>query len=261
MNTAGICVASWLMLALLWPGLALAQITAPVFRPLATAHAMVDISSLPDAPSASVQPPPEVVPLAHNQLPGQQMQSWWLTAPADIQYRPLSPREKFHSFVHHTSSPYTMASAMVDASWAQAWGEPKDYGGGMEGWGKRLGAAAAATESRSFFGSFLFPTLLHQDPRYFALYKGSVMKRSLHAISRVFVTRADDGSDTFNSSGMLAIAFTGSLGVAWMPERNAAPAPLSPAWRGPYRAMPPVISCANLRPISCASSSATPPSR
>jgi hypothetical protein len=140
--------------------------------------------------------------------------------PGEAPYRPLSPHEKFQSFVHHTFSPYTMAGAIYDASWAQAWGAPREYGGGMEGWSKRMGAAAAATEARSFFGAFLFPTLLHQDPRYVAMYKGPVAKRGLHAISRVFITRADDGTSTFNSSGLLAIAFTESLGMAWMPERK-----------------------------------------
>jgi hypothetical protein len=120
--------------------------------------------------------------------------------------------------VHHAYSPYTFAGAAYSATWAQAWGDPREYGGGMQGWGKRMGAAIAGTESRSFFGKFLFPSLLHQDPRYFAMYDGPVSKRAFHAVSRVFVTRADDGRSTFNTSGMLTIAFTESLCTAWSPE-------------------------------------------
>jgi hypothetical protein len=110
--------------------------------------------------------------------------------------------------------------AAYDATWAQAWGDPSDYGGGMEGWGKRLGAAAAGSEARSFFGTFLFPTLLHQDPRYFPMQRGPIFKRGLHGVERVFVTRNDQGREVFNASGMLAIAFTESLGMAWTPERE-----------------------------------------
>jgi hypothetical protein len=215
-NKTGLCLAGWLLLTLVWPGLALAQLSS--FVPAVSAAA--DISNLPDAPSASVPPAPEVVLQTQSRVSFAPNQSSWLVAPREAPYRPLSASEKFQSFVHHTFSPYTMAGAIYDAAWAQAWGEPKDYGGGMQGYGKRLGAAAAATEARSFFGSFLFPTLLHQDPRYFAMYRGPVVQRGLHAISRVFVTRADDGSSTFNSSGMMAIAFTESLGMAWMPERK-----------------------------------------
>jgi hypothetical protein len=66
----------------------------------------------------------------------------------------------------------------------------------------------------------LFPTLLHQDPRYFPVYHGPVFKRGLHGVKRVLVARNDDGEDVFNTSGMLSIAFTESLGMAWTPERE-----------------------------------------
>lgn len=145
-------------------------------------------------------------------------QSWWLVVPPEVPYRPLTSLEKFNSFVHHAVSPYTLAGAVYDASWAQAWGDPSEWGGGMEGWGKRLGAAAAETESRSFFGAFLLPTLLHQDPRYFPLYHGPAFKRGLHGLKRVFVTRNEDGQDVFNTSGMLSIAFSQSLAMAWTPD-------------------------------------------
>jgi hypothetical protein len=198
---ASLCTLGCLALALLGPMLA-AQ-TGP------------SASSLPDAPSASGQLPPHVAQMRNRTTLGQ---SWWLVVPREPPHRPLTSREKFDSFVHHSVSPYTLAAVVYDASWAQAWGDPSEFGGGMEGWGKRLGAAAAGTEVRSFFGTFLFPTLLHQDPRYFEMGHGPVFKRGLHGVKRVFVTRNDEGQDVFNTSGMLAIAFTESLGMAWTPE-------------------------------------------
>jgi hypothetical protein len=193
--------------------LALAQITVSASAPLVSGE---NHSELPDAPSASVPPPPPVMQVAQNRPA--QSQSRWLVAPADAPYRPLSAREKFQSFLHRAYSPYTFAGALYDATYAQALGDPPQYGGGMAGWGKRLGTSVAGTESRSFFGTFVFPTLLHQDPRYFAMYEGPVSKRALHAASRVFVRRADDGRDTFNTSGLLTIAVTQSLCTAWTPE-------------------------------------------
>ncbi len=194
--------------AMLWTALAMAQINETSPLPSSTSTPEM---SLPDAPSAR----PPVTETAENRP---QVQSWWLVSPENAPYRPLSSHEKFMSFVHHAYSPYTFGGSLYDASWAQMWGDPKEYDGGMEGFGKRFGASVAGTESRSFFGSFLFPTLLHQDPRYFAMNKGSVKKRAWHALSRVFVTRNDDGDNVFNSSGILAIAFTESLKMAWAPE-------------------------------------------
>jgi hypothetical protein len=185
--------------------------------PMLAAQTGPSSNSLPDAPSASVPAPPQVLEMGQNSATLEQ--SWWLVAPREAPYRPLTSREKFQSFLYHAVSPYTLAGAVYDASWAQVWGAPSEYGGGMEGWGKRLGAAAG-TESRSFFGTFLLPTLLHQDPRYFAMYHGPAFKRALHGVKRVFVTRNEDGRDVFNTSGMLAIAFTESLSMAWTPERK-----------------------------------------
>jgi hypothetical protein len=197
--------------------LALAQISQPC--PLST-RGNAPAKELPNAPSAS-QPAAPVTPVTKEQATTKgatNVQSWWLVSPLNAPYRPLTPREKFQSFVHHSYSPYTFFTIAYDASWAQLWGDPYQYGGGMEGWGKRMGSAAAGEESRSFFGTFLFPVLLHQDPRYFAMYHGPLKNRAFHAVSRVFVTRGDDGRNEFNTSGALTIAFTESLGMAWAPE-------------------------------------------
>ncbi|MGZ4818520.1 MAG: hypothetical protein ACXVZJ_07835 [Terriglobales bacterium] len=209
-SKAGLSVVAWLILTLLWSASAMPQATA--FRPAEAAASVVD---LPDAPSASVSSSMTEKSIA---IRSTTAQSWWLVAPVDAPFRPLTPHEKFESFVHHTISPYTFAGAVYDATWAQAWGDPHAYGGGMEGWGKRFGASVAGTETRAFFGAFMFPTLLHQDPRYFAMYKGPLVKRALHAVGRVFVTRDDNGNSVFNSAGMLSTAFTESLSVAWTPE-------------------------------------------
>lgn len=189
----------------------------------------VTFCALAMAFAATAQMPPahdSRLPDAPSQVRGRQIVSAGaplvtrqsLTAPAGTPYQPLTRRQKLNAFVHHTYSPYTILNAMYNATYAQTVGDPREYGGGMEGWGKRFGAAMAGTEVRSFFGTFLFPALLHQDSRYFAMDKGSKRKRALHAISRVVVARADDGHNTFNSSGLLTTAFTEGLATAWIPE-------------------------------------------
>ena len=42
----------------------------------------------------------------------------------------------------------------------------------MQGFGKRWGALIADQETKRFFETFLLPTLLHQDPRYFRMGAG-----------------------------------------------------------------------------------------
>jgi hypothetical protein len=138
----------------------------------------------------------------------------------DAPYVPLSGRQKFNIFLKSTHSPYTFFSAAFGATLAQAEGQQYGYGGGMEGWGKRFGASLADTEARRFIQSFALSTALHQDPRYFHSTKRKLIPRAWYAATRVVVTKADNGSQTFNSSEFLGALFGSSLQNAYYPEAD-----------------------------------------
>jgi hypothetical protein len=135
-------------------------------------------------------------------------------------YEPLTDRQKFNRFLRHTVSPYTFASAAMSATWLQINGEPRAYGGGMQGWGKRLGAGLADAEARTFFSQYFFPTILNQDPRYFAKREGTVFNRGWYAATRVLVGRNDAGDSVFNSSYLLSVAATRALANAYIPAEK-----------------------------------------
>jgi hypothetical protein len=137
-------------------------------------------------------------------------------------YKPLSPRCKFEAFVRQTYSPYTFVTAAFEATWAQMLAEWPEYGGGMEGWGKRFGTELANTESRRFFRTFLLATLFHQDPRYFPSGKETFVGRSWYAATRVLVTRSDHGVSQFNASEVLAALFASGLENAYYPDKDRA---------------------------------------
>lgn len=173
---------------------------------LAATLAFAQSTALPSAPSAI--------------LMQQGFQATQQLSPAERSYHPLTPHQKFRHFARSLYSPYTFASELYDATWNQATGAQYQYGGGMEGWGKRLGCAYADAATGQFFGYFLFPTLLHQDPRYFPMYHGSILARLKHAVSRVVVTQGDDGTAQFNASGLLGMAATSAAQNLWLPAGN-----------------------------------------
>jgi hypothetical protein len=140
--------------------------------------------------------------------------------PAKSDYRPLTPVQKLEIFYKSTYSPYTFLSAAFDAALAQAEGDLRGYGGGVQGYGKRYGAHLANAEASIFFSKFLFPWILKQDPRYFRMKEGPVPRRSLYAVSRVFITRSDDGSSTFNSSRLLGRLVSKTLSNSYYPPER-----------------------------------------
>jgi hypothetical protein len=160
-----------------------------------------------DAPKAQIVDPPKAQ--ATPRLPD---------APSEAVR--LTTHQKFETFVKRTYSPYTFASAGFSATWAQMWGDYYDYGGGMEGWGKRYGASLANTEIRSFFSSFALPVVFRQDPRYHPSKKKGLWPRTWYAGTRVFVTRSDNNRPMFNYSEVLGVLFTSSVQNSYYPRRD-----------------------------------------
>ena len=132
-------------------------------------------------------------------------------------YAPLSPGCKFELFLRQTYSPYTFAAAGFEATWAQMWAQWPEYGGGMQGWGKRFGATLADTESRRFVQGFLMSTLLHQDPRYFPSGRKRLLGHAWYAVTRVLITRSDTGRSEFNSSELFGALAVSSLQNSYYP--------------------------------------------
>jgi hypothetical protein len=129
----------------------------------------------------------------------------------------LSSRDKLDFF----------PGVIFDAGWAQLMNDWPGYGRGMDGFGKRLGALMVDRAAGNFLGSFLLPTLLHQDPRYFRLGAGEPLLHRLgYALSRVVITRKDDGSTTINSSLVLSTLLVKSLTNAYYPQQQRGFSPM-----------------------------------
>jgi hypothetical protein len=141
-------------------------------------------------------------------------------APSYSSHAPaLTGSDKFQLFLQRNLPQDILLGTTFDAGWAQLTNDWPGYGQGMQGFGKRWGALIANQETKSFFETFLLPTLLHQDPRYFRMGSGRPFSRRLaYALSRVVVTHKDDGRNTFNSSLVLSTVLAKSLSNAYYPQ-------------------------------------------
>ena len=94
---------------------------------------------------------------------------------------------------------------------SQAENSEPGYGQGAAGYGKRYGAAFADGTIENFWTSAIFPSVLHQDPRFFQLGKGGFWHRTGYAITRIFVTRSDSGTSQFNASEIFGSAISAGI--------------------------------------------------
>jgi hypothetical protein len=134
--------------------------------------------------------------------------------------RPLTAHGKLRLFVKDKTDPFTIGWVAFEAGLAQANNDFPGYGQGAAGYGKRFGAGLADETAGGFFGTFLLPSVLHQDPRYYRLGAGPFKKRFGHALIRPVLTHKHSGGGAFNWSGILASLATSSLSNAYYPEGN-----------------------------------------
>ena len=132
---------------------------------------------------------------------------------------PLTPKLKFQLSLKALTDPVTIAGFGMNAAIYQAADYP-GYSQGAAGYAKRLGATFAGGYSKILLGDALFPTLFHQDPRYFYQGTGTTKSRLLHAMATPFFTRGDNGNREINYSNLLGDLASGALANAYYPSQD-----------------------------------------
>ena len=94
------------------------------------------------------------------------------------------------------------------------------YGSGIEGYGKRYGAALATHVSADLLSRAVYPAIFHQDPRYFYKGNGSIRSRVLYAISAAVMARDDDGQWRPNYSNVLGNFSAGAISNLYYPASD-----------------------------------------
>ncbi|MGH9440364.1 MAG: hypothetical protein ACRD22_21500 [Terriglobia bacterium] len=94
-------------------------------------------------------------------------------------FKPMTPKEKFDEWARGEYDPLGLLAGAFEAATLEH--SSKDgfcgYGKGWGGYGQCFGSLELDSTDSSFIGDFALPVLLHQDPRYFRLGRGSFGKR------------------------------------------------------------------------------------
>ena len=137
----------------------------------------------------------------------------------------LELKDKFLLFVRESYDPVIFLNSGFNAGIDQADDEDPTFGQGMAGYGKRFAATYADQASFRFFKDFAYPTIFHEDPRYYRLGAGNGGKRFLHVVEHAFVAHEDNGERMFNFSEWLGTVSAVSLSNMYHPgnERGFVP--------------------------------------
>jgi hypothetical protein len=134
------------------------------------------------------------------------------------QFGTLSAKTKFRLSAKTMSDPITVSFLGIIALMGQANNSEPSYGQGLKGYSKRYATTFADTGIGTLMTTSVFPTLLHQDPRYFQLGTGTTWHRAKYSVSRIFVIRADSGKLQFNYSEIVGNAVAAGISNTYHPD-------------------------------------------
>ena len=133
----------------------------------------------------------------------------------------LSAHDKVILGFRESVSLFSVVGWIGSTGYGQLVNGSPNYGTDSGAFGERLGANAIHGISHNIIGNSFFAPLFHEDPRYYKMGKGhNIVKRSGYALTRVFVTRSDDGLARPNYSLISGNIAGAALTNAYFPDAN-----------------------------------------
>jgi hypothetical protein len=140
------------------------------------------------------------------------------TVSLDDQLPPQTVGEKFMIPTRNTLSVLAMVKPAVAGSFKQVTNRNPQLGHGADDFYKYYWRTALDEISENYMVEGVFPSLMHQDSRYYAMGEGPFWHRARHALIRAVVIRNDNGREVFNSSEMLGAVAAAGLANLYYPS-------------------------------------------
>jgi hypothetical protein len=149
------------------------------------------------------------------------------TFPSLDNYEPLTSREKFKIASEDSLDRGTFVLAALFGGLGQLTDGNKSFGQGTAGFGKYFGASYGDLLIGNYMSEAVYPSILHQDPRYFRRGTGSGPSRFAYAISQIFWTHRDSGGTQFNYSEWLGNSTAVAISNAYYRDQRSAGSSIS----------------------------------
>jgi hypothetical protein len=138
---------------------------------------------------------------------------------ADTKLPPMTPKEKFLIAGKDTFDYSSFFIAGIQAGFAMNSDSYPEFHQGVAGYGRYYWHTLADTIDENFMVGGLGPIIFKQDNRFYTLGHGGFRKRSLYAISRVLISRKDDGDATFNFAEVIGSGAAAGVSSLYYPTK------------------------------------------
>jgi hypothetical protein len=139
---------------------------------------------------------------------------------ADEKLPPETVKEKFMDATEDSFDYSSIFFPLVIAGYNQARDATPQFHQGAAGYARYFWHSAVDQTSENYMVEFIFPTLTHEDSRYYTLGHGGFWKRTGYALSRAVVTRTDSGKEVFNISEVVGAGSAAGLSNLYYPSAS-----------------------------------------
>lgn len=131
---------------------------------------------------------------------------------------PLTVRQKGTLATRDVTDPFNLMTIGFFSAITIASNAHSAYGPGFAGWGRESGYSLAEDIQIEFTGTFLIPSLAHQDPRYHRMPRAPVSRRIEHALIHTLVSQHDDGSLMPNYATLINYPLSAEIANLYVPN-------------------------------------------
>ena len=136
------------------------------------------------------------------------------------QVKPMTPKEKAWLAMRNVADPFNAITILGSSAIAVGSNAHSPYGPGMPGFGRYVGVSYAQDMTGEFLGTFLIPTIAHQDPHYHRMQNAPIKRRIAHAIYQVVWTQGDNGKGMVNYADLVGFAIDDEIGNLYVPGQQ-----------------------------------------
>lgn len=136
------------------------------------------------------------------------------------QVRSMTPGQKAWLATRDVIDPFNGITILGNSAIYVGANSHSAYGPGMGGFWENVGVSYSQDATGEFFGTFLIPSLVHQDPHYHRLPNASMKHRIAHALYQVVWTQGDDGNNIPNYANLIGFALDDEIGNLYVPGQQ-----------------------------------------
>jgi hypothetical protein len=144
------------------------------------------------------------------------------TSPSLKDFKPLTRGEKFKIASEDSFDRGTFALAALFAGEGQLTNSNRSFGQGAAGYGRYFGTSFADFVIGDYMTEAIYPSLLHQDPRYFQRGTGTGWSRLSYAVGQIFLTHGDSGKTQVNFSELIGNSTAVAISNAYYSDNRTA---------------------------------------